>query len=374
MKLVLQAAEKFIGPGETVTGVEEYGHGIIHDTYLVKLNHQARQQFILQRVNTNIFKNPAAIMHNLKCVSEHVRQQTKINSRRIEAGWQMLHGIPTGDGSDLFNDADGNIWRALSFIQGARPLEKICSLDDAREVGRAIGTFHFLTSHLNPDLLYETLPGYHNVEQYLKHYDEVAGRTKDPGDADEFCQNFIENRRSWAPVLEIGRREKTLRVRVIHGDPKINNIMIDSLTGKAVSIIDLDTIMPGLVHYDIGDCLRSCCNIIGEDSADLARVRFDLNRCKAVLTGYTGAAKGFLTDRDFDFLFDAIRLIPFELGLRFYTDYLEGNVYFKVSRDDQNLDRALVQFKLVESIEKQEVEIRMLIEESRAIFTMNQAE
>ncbi len=151
-------------------------------------------------------------------------------------------------------------------------------------------------------------------------------------------------------------------MRIIHGDPKINNVMLDNQTGRAVSMIDLDTVKPGLLHYDIGDCLRSCCNILGEEADDFDAVRFDLGRFEAVLSGYTAAAHENLSAQDFDFLFDAIRLIPFELGLRFYTDYLEGNLYFKISHPMQNLDRAMVQFRLVESIEQQEAKIKAFIE------------
>jgi len=236
-------------------------------------------------------------------------------------------------------------------------------------VGRALGIFHWLLSVLNPGLLHTTLPGFHNIEHYLKQYDEVLARSNKSGEAGRFCQQFIEDRKRWAPVLENGRRENLLRVRVIHGDPKINNIMVNRSTGHAVSIIDLDTVMPGLVLYDIGDCLRSSCNLAGEEVADFSAVHFDLERCGAVLSGYAGAAREALTGSDCNFLFDAIRLIPFELGLRFYTDFLKGNEYFKVSRRDQNLERAMVQFKLVESIEEQEEGIRAVIEECRAAFT-----
>ncbi len=366
MKTVLQAAEQFIGTGDKIAGIERFGHGIINDTYLVVLEHQAKQ-FIVQRINTDVFKDPAAIMHNLRLVSEHVRNRIRISGSWLETEWQMLQVIPTRDGRDFFVDAKENFWRAIHFIRDAYPLERISSLAEAEEVGRAVGIFHRLTRDLKPELLRETLPGFHNIEQYLQHYDAVRGRMGSSRYADEFCRNFITARRSWAPVLEKARKGKALRAQVVHGDPKINNIMINSRSGKAVSIIDLDTMMPGLVHYDIGDCLRSCCNIMGEEAFDPGAVRFDLGRCKAVLTGYTTVARSFLTSRDFDFLFDAVRLIPFELGLRFYTDFLEGNRYFEVSRDSQNLDRARVQFKLVESIEQQEEAVRLLIEECRGI-------
>jgi len=360
------AAEKFGGSEEKVTGIEDYGQGIIHDTYLVKLADQANV-FILQRINSKVFKNPAAIMHNLKLVTEHVRKRIRNDTSGIGAEWQMLQVVPATDGKNFFIDAEGDFWRALSFIETAVPLEKISGPADAGEVGRAIGIFHWLTNDLDPGLLLETLPGFHNVEHYLEKYDAVIGRLE-ADRTDKYCQDFIETRRQWASVLENGRRKKVLKPRIIHGDPKINNIMINSSTGRAVSIIDLDTVMPGLVYYDIGDGLRSCCNIMGEDVADLTGIRFDLKRCEAFLEGYISKARDFLTNRNLEFFFDAVRLGPFELGLRFYTDFLEGNVYFKVSHKDQNLDRARVQFKLVESIEQQESGIRKLIAELRPLF------
>ena len=307
-------------------------------------------------------------MHNLRLVCAHMQERRKAGGSAIDANWQMLQSIPARDDRDLFVDADGAFWRALSFIRGANPLEKISCLHDAREAGRALGIFHWLISDLNPELLHVTLPGFHNIEHYLKQYDEVIVRSNKSGEDGNFCQQFVEDRKRWAPVLENGRRENLLRVRVIHGDPKINNILVNRNTGEAVSIIDLDTVMPGLVLYDIGDCLRSCCNTAGEEVADFSAVRFDLERCGALLSGYTGAAGEVLTGRDFDLLFDAVRLMPFELGLRFYTDFLKGSKYFKVSRRDQNLERAMVQFKLVESIEEQEEGIRAVIEECRADF------
>jgi Ser/Thr protein kinase RdoA (MazF antagonist) len=361
MSYVVQAAESFTGPGATISQVEEeYGQGIIHDTYLVKVNNGACR-FILQRINKEVFADPGVIMHNLQVIYQHVQAEKERAGRQVDANWQMMHGLTTRDGRDFFSDADGGFWRALSFIGGAIPLTRISCLQDAREAGHALGTFHRLVSTLDPALLQATLPGFHNIIQYLEKYDTASGRDQGIAEPERYCRKFVECRRDWAPVLEYGRRENLLRVRVIHGDPKINNIMVSWTTGKAVSMIDLDTVMPGLVQYDIGDCLRSCCNTMGEEAHDLSGVCFDPQRCAAVLSGYTAAARGFLTGPDFDFFFDAIRLIPFELGLRFYTDFLEGNTYFKVSRRDQNLHRALVQFKLVESIEEQEERIREII-------------
>jgi Ser/Thr protein kinase RdoA (MazF antagonist) len=177
----------------------------------------------------------------------------------------------------------------------------------------------------------------------------------------EYCLQFIDRRKNWAYVLENAQMQERLCLRPIHGDPKVNNVMIDTSTGKGISIIDLDTVKPGLVHYDIGDCLRSGCNALGEETEDWEAVTFDMDICQSLLNGYLSVASYFLTESDYIYIYDAIRLIAFELGLRFFTDYLAGNVYFKVKHPEHNLVRALVQFKLTESIEMQESAIREVI-------------
>ncbi|MEK7206864.1 MAG: phosphotransferase, partial [Pseudomonadota bacterium] len=176
-----------------------------------------------------------------------------------------------------------------------------------------------------------------------------------------YCLQFVETRWNLTRVLETARRDGKLAVRVIHGDTKLNNFLFDITSGKAVSLIDLDTVQPGLIHYDIGDCLRSCANPAGESLADIGTVHFDLDISRAILRQYLAETKGFLTQVDYDYIYDAIHLIPFELGLRFLTDYLEGDSYFKTEWRGQNLHRAMVQFRLTESIERNERAIRSLV-------------
>jgi Ser/Thr protein kinase RdoA (MazF antagonist) len=176
-----------------------------------------------------------------------------------------------------------------------------------------------------------------------------------------YGMQIVEQCREWASVLEDALARGELRLRPIHGDPKINNFLIDDQTGQAVSLIDLDTVKPGLVHYDIGDCLRSCCNVLGEETTQFDAVWFDLDLCRAILEGYLSVAAGFLDAQDVAYLYECMRLITFELGLRFFTDYLEGDVYFKVKHRQHNLHRALVQFKLTQSIEAQEDDIRAIV-------------
>jgi Ser/Thr protein kinase RdoA (MazF antagonist) len=176
-----------------------------------------------------------------------------------------------------------------------------------------------------------------------------------------WCAKFIEERRDLAVLLERAEGRGELQKRMFHGDPKVNNIMIDEVTGKGTAMIDLDTVSTGLIHCDFGDALRSICNPVGEEETNHSKVVFDEDLCHAFCKGYMREAGSFLTAADREYMFDSIRLLPFELGLRFFQDYLEGNVYFKTRTREQNLNRACVQFRLCESIEARERSIRSLL-------------
>ncbi|MFB3818520.1 MAG: phosphotransferase enzyme family protein [Candidatus Methylomirabilales bacterium] len=357
-------ARQFDVPGE-VREVVPHGSGNINQTFLVSLQGGAQRHVILQRMNATVFRRPDLVMRNIRVVTEHTQE-------RLAAGpwlagrWEMPRIVRTRDGGDFFTAPDGSAWRALSCVENARTVDTITGLDHAREVGRALGTFHSLIADLPGDRLADTLPGFHVTPGYLRHYDEVVaegGVARSP--EIEHGLRFIAARRGWASVLEDAREQGRLHCRPIHGDPKVNNVMLDEATGRAVSLIDLDTVKPGLLHYDLGDCLRSCCNPAGEDAARLADVRFEPDICRAILQGYLPLAKGFLTDADSAYLYDAVRLIAFELGLRFFTDHLAGDVYFRVRARGHNLARAMVQFALTESIEARAREIEMLVRELR---------
>lgn len=204
--------------------------------------------------------------------------------------------------------------------------------------------------------LHQTLPGFHDASGYFSSFLRASARLRLSGASRELLHglSFAEGHESLTRVLENARREGKLAVRAIHGDTKLNNFLFDIQTGKAVSLIDLDTVQPGLIHYDVGDCLRSCANPAGESPKDISAVHFDFDIGKAILKNYLAETRGLLTQHDYDYLYDAIRLIPFELGLRFLTDHLDGNHYFKTQWPGQNLHRALVQFQLTASIERHE--------------------
>jgi Ser/Thr protein kinase RdoA (MazF antagonist) len=358
-------AQQFANPGQ-VTDVRAFGSGNINDTFLVTVAAGAEHSFVLQRINTHVFLQPALVMQNMRIFTEHVCAKLEGEGINPARRWEVPRVLLTTDGQDHWVEPDDTYWRAISFIDGSETIDIIQDYAHGREVGYALGRFHALISDLDSTQLADTLAGFHITPQYLDTYHRV--RAEYTGEIDpqvDYCLAFIQNRQEWAQVLEQAKEEGKLPLRPIHGDPKVNNVLICTTSQQAIGVIDLDTVKPGLVHYDIGDCLRSGCNCHGEDTKDWEQVYFDARMCHAMLEGYLSQASGFLTENDYEYLFDGIRLIAFELGLRFFTDHLAGNVYFKVKYPTHNLDRALVQFKLTESIEAQEESIRTMIQELR---------
>ena len=371
----IAAAQQFT-PQSAVLDIREHGSGNINDTFLVTTGSEAEERFILQRINTHVFRRPELVMRNMRAVTEHVRERLRQAPLGEGRRWETVRVLLTRGGRDHWIDPGGSFWRAISFIGNSLSFDTIQDMDHAQEVGYALGLFHGLISDLPTETLADTLEGFHVTPGYLRHYDEVlaasrisasrmaGGRTSRSPEI-EYGLRFVSERRDLATVLENAKAQGRLPLRPIHGDPKVNNVMIDTTTRRAVSIVDLDTVKPGLVHYDIGDCLRSACNPLGEETEQWEAVRFETDLCRAILRGYLPEARSFLLDNDYEYLHDAVRLIAFELGLRFLTDYLEGNVYFKVKHKEHNLARALVQFKLAESIESRAASIHSIIEDMR---------
>lgn len=347
----------------TVTNVQPFGNGNINDTFLVTTDSPS-QRFVLQRINTQVFPQPQLVMQNMRVLTEHVHNRLQLTP--LDRRWEVPRVLLTKKGQDHCKDTDGSFWRAISFIESSQSFDRMGDAECAKEIGYALGMFHNLIGDLPPTQLADTLEGFHITPLYLQHYEKVLASYNDNLSSEvRYGLEFVRSRASWAHVLEDAKAQGQLPLRLMHGDPKINNVMFDTSTGKAVSMIDLDTVKPGLIHYDLGDCLRSGCNPAGEETEDWQKVNFDTGICEGILQGYLSVAKAFLTDNDYAYMYDAIRLIAFELGLRFFADYLAGNVYFKVKHPEHNLIRALVQFKLTESIESQETTIRKIIQDMK---------
>jgi Ser/Thr protein kinase RdoA (MazF antagonist) len=399
---LIAIARQFISRGQ-VSDVSPLGNGNINSTFLVTVSAAADgsaaepvchpsesneplaserpfKRFVLQRINTQVFRQPELVVQNMTVLTDHVRHQGQNLPRR----WEVPCILPSRSHENFWIENQPipgkapkpEYWRAISFIEDAQVFESVASPEHAREIGYGLAMFHRLISSLPAEKLADTLEGFHITPTYLAQYDRVWPEyeranhpTADAGATDvdprlAFALAFVAQRRDGVAVLETAKAAGALKLRPIHGDPKVNNIMLDA-QGKAVSLIDLDTLKPGLVHYDIGDCLRSLCNPLGEETEDWQAVVFDLSLAQATLEGYLSLAQDFLTEQDYDYLYEGIRLIAFELGLRFFTDYLAGNVYFKVKHPTHNLTRALVQFKLTESIEAQATELKAMIQSLR---------
>lgn len=362
--LAWRAAQLFDLGGQIVA-VRPHGNGLIHDTFLVTVAAaDGPRHAILQRINRHVFPQPERILQNLRTLHAHLAPRLRPGAREL----RFASLLRTREGADYFLDAEGGFWRAQTFIERTRSHSRRLDAHQAAEMGFALGRFHALTHDLDPARLLVTRPGFHDTPRYLARFEEVLARAhaRSPDAAgamlDE-CLAFVEEHKGGAEVLEQARRGGVLALRVIHGDPKLDNVLFDEQTDRAVSLIDLDTVQPGLLHYDLGDCLRSCCNPAGESPRDPAQARFDLELCRALLARYFAETRGLLTPADYRYLPEAVRLIAFELGLRFLTDYLEGNAYFKVAWPGHNLLRAATQFRLAASVARQEPQLRALIAE-----------
>nr|WP_225587319.1 aminoglycoside phosphotransferase family protein [Methylomonas fluvii] len=325
------------------------GNGLINDTYLVTSNNGSR--FVLQGLNGRVFPEPERVIANLQRLNRHIGSQ-----RAADVHLQIPVMLPTLEGSASYRDDSGQVWRALQLIEPAESREHISNSAEASQVGFALAHFHKLCANLPATELHDTLPGFHITPSYFETYRQRLAQPLQVivDAAFNQCRDFIDRMQQQIPVLEHAKQRGELRERVIHGDPKLNNFLFEPGSDRIVSLIDLDTVKPGLVHYDIGDCLRSCCH-------NPSNNEFDLARCQTILESYLQEAGEFFTANDYDYLYPAIWLIPFELGLRFFSDYLDGNQYFKVSTPRQNLERAQALFDLCGSIERQKGDLQQLL-------------
>lgn len=347
-------------PQGTILSVEPFGSGNVNDTFLVRLDTPKADHFILQRLNTQVFPDPAAVMGNMRRCTEAM--EVALQRNPLDRRWEVPHILPHCSGADFYTDEQGQVWRAIAFIAGTA-IDQITTPQQAAELGYGLGQFQRLIQEIPPMDLADTLPGFHIIPRYLEQYQDVVATAAIPTSPEvRHCQAFIGDRTATVGILETAKAQGKLTLRPIHGDPKVTNLILDPETGRAITMVDLDTVKPGLIHYDVGDCLRSGCNPLGEETTDWEKVWFDCDRAQIILQAYLDLARPFLTSQDGAYLYAGIRLITFELGLRFFTDYLAGNVYFHVDDPEHNLRRALVQFQLCASIEAQASQLEQLIQ------------
>lgn len=340
--------------GASVAAVAPYGSGLINDTFVVTTAQTPPRRFILQRINPHVFSQPRAILQNLRVLSRYWHGRYAGDQTTL----QLPELISARNGADGVEDDEHGVWRVLSYIENSRTLPALSCAAQAQALGRGLGHFHAMLAGLPVQELQVTLPGFHVAPGYLAKLDAIRVGVKQLSADVAACLDFVDTRRAAFDVLENAKARGQLTLRTTHGDPKLNNFLFAAVEDRVISLIDLDTVQPGLVHYDIGDCLRSACNTAGESPSQLSAVGFNWALGRATLDGYLSAAGETLTDSDRVLLYDAIRLLPLELGVRFLTDHLDGDRYFKTVWPGQNLFKARVQFELARDIERYENHIR----------------
>ena len=334
---------------------ESYGNGHINDTYCVD-----GPQYILQRINTSIFRNPDELMSNIENVTSFLRK--KIIAAGGNPDRQTLTVIPTKDGDNYYKIDDRNVFRVYKFISHTKSIENDKTLDDLYQAGKGFGNFQKLLDDFPVEMLYETIKDFHHTPKRVEALKEAIRENK-AGRADSVQAEiaFALENASWADTVIKGIENGEIPVRVTHNDTKINNILFDQTTGEAVCVIDLDTVMPGSMLYDFGDALRMGGSTAAEDETDLDKVWFDADAYKYFAKGYLSEMKDYLTPAELKLLPFSVKLMTYECSIRFLTDYLNGDTYFKIHREHHNLDRARNQFKLVADIAKKEKELEDLV-------------
>lgn len=341
---------------QEIVCVEPYGNGHINSTWRVTLKSSKGHTFrnLMQKINTNVFKKPDELMDNIINVTTFLNKKVPLDG--------TITVVPTLDNKSFYLDEFGNYWRTYRFIEGATAYDMIENENDFYTCGLAFGEFQELLADFPAEKLYETIPNFHNTPSRFADFkkalaEDKCGRAKNVKEEID----FVLARECKADAITSKLESGEIPYRVTHNDTKLNNILIDDLTGKAKSIIDLDTIMPGAAAYDFGDSIRFGASTGAEDETDLSKISVDTHLFKVYAKGYLTAANKFLTPAEKDSLVTGAYLMTLECGVRFLTDYLNGDTYFRIHRENHNLDRCRTQFKLVSDMEAKESELRAII-------------
>ena len=333
--------------------------GHINETYTATYDQAGvRVRYIHQKINQGVFKNPDAVMDNMMRITTHIREKL---AGVPEVTRRVITVVPTRDGRSYYRNGGGDVWRSFFFIEGAQTFEAVQSPRQATEAGKAFGHFQQLVSDL-PGRLVETIPDFHHTRKRFTTLQKAI--------QDDHCNRaqlaraeieFALRHENIVDVLLEAQARGEIPERITHNDTKFNNVMLDLASGEAMCVVDLDTVMPGLALYDFGDMVRTTTSPTLEDERDLSKVQMQTPMFEALLRGYWSTAGSFLNAAEKALLPFAGKLITFNIGIRFLTDYLVGDHYFRVHRPGHNLDRCRTQFKLIESIEQQEAALDKLV-------------
>jgi hypothetical protein len=335
----------------SLIGASAYGDGHIHDSYVVTYEHEGvSRRYLHQRINHSVFVDPPAVMENIQRITDHMRRKLSADGRQ-DAGRRTMTLIPTRTESNYLVSDDGVYWRTYAFIERTQTHQTIESPKQAYQAARAFGNFQRLLSDLPGPRLAETIQDFHNTPKRFEAFDRVVEVA--PSDLANEAQvqiAFARKHEALAHDLEVLRTQSRICERITHNDTKLNNVLFDADSGEAICVVDLDTVMPGLSLYDFGDMVRTMTCPAAEDETDLSCVEIQVPLFEALVSGYLESTQALLSATEVANLVSAGKTIIFEQGLRFLTDHLVGDVYYKTEHPGQNLDRCRTQFKLIESI------------------------
>lgn len=358
---VSQAIQTFGFEGNLVD-FRNFGNGHINDTYLVRFRFKGKtRKYILQRINKGVFKEPEHVMSNILGVTDFLREKIIENGGDPER--ETLNVIKTKNGKGFYIDGYGNYWRAFLFIGDAVSLELPEDDNDFYQSAVAFGTFQKQLGDYPTENLYETIPDFHNTpvryQNFLKAVEKNASGRANNALAEI---EFVKAREDFTNILEDSFKKGILPKRVTHNDTKINNVMLDKDTREPVCVLDLDTIMPGYSVNDFGDSIRFGASTAAEDERDLDKVHFDIGLFETYTRGFLSGCGGTLTQEEIMLLPEGAKIMTLECGMRFLTDYIDGDTYFKTDYEDHNLVRCRTQFKLVEEMEQQWDQMKKIVE------------
>ena len=339
------------------------GTGHIHETFVATYLHgESTRRYLHQRINTDVFTAPATLMDNVSRVTGHILEKLRAEGAD-QIDRRVLRIVPTLEGHSWCSDENDNAWRTFHYVEGARTHDTLQFVEQAFATARAFGRFQDQLVDLPAPALEEIIPDFHNTPEYFLAL-EAAVRD-DSHDRAAGCREDVDFVEARSPLLATLRdlfARGDLCDRIVHNDTKVNNVLLDEKTNEDLAVIDLDTVMPGLALYDFGDLVRTAACSAREDETDLSRVWLNLSMFEALVRGYLSTAEGFLNRTEIDHLAFAGWLMSMESGIRFLTDHLRGDTYFKVHRDGHNLDRCRMQLKLAGEIELGEQAMRRIVD------------
>lgn len=360
-KNVLDIASHFRLCGD-VMAIKECHSGHINRTYFLTCkNGRTTKRYTMQMINTNVFKKPDEVMENIVNVTGYIRE--RLISEGLDPSRRTLNVIYTVDGNWGYVDADGNYWRFYDYIEDSDNYNQVESAEMFERVGYAFGHFQMQLSDFDASILHETIPNFHNTEWRFENLKKAVAENKSGRAhlaADEI--EFALARESITPYINESIANGSLKLRVTHNDTKLNNIMIDHESGEGICVIDLDTVMPGSVLADFGDSIRFGASSAAEDETDLDKVYCRLDMFEAFAKGFIEGLEGSLSKSEIMALPMGALILTYETGIRFLSDYLDGDTYFRTEYPDHNLDRARNQFKLVADIESKLDEMNKMVE------------